>query len=308
MSEPGTLARGLALAGALLLAGCGTSSSTDGELGVARFAWAEDDVFACLVGCDAEAPVATGSVATLEVQNAAALPPFTVSSDDPMVVAVSVAADILVEGLRAGSARIRLEEQGSGDLIDTLVIDVADVARVEPDDEFLIAVDGGLDLELWLYDAFDEPLVGVGALAFAASPSLDMGQLEIHVGCDDIDHTECVRLVGREVGMGLLEIEAVTGATDSVPLELVDETAVTDIDLTSQPITNGVRLRRTAYRNGARIYGPACSWSLAPPTTNLFLANAERDQVDVGTTFNLGGTGTVTCEIGTASESIDVTL
>jgi hypothetical protein len=307
MIGPKTLARGLALACALLLAGC-DDNYTKGELGVAEFAWAEDGFLSCLFGCNANEAVATGSVATLEVKNASSLPSFRVSSDDPTILTVAGASRIRVTAIRAGSARIRLVAKGSGDLVDTLVIRVADVAAVEPDEEIVIAVGGGLDRELEVHDEFGNRLVGVGALSFAPSPSLDMGQLGIHDGCEDIEYAECVRLTARDVGVGMLEIQAVTGAVDTIPLDLVDETAITAIELRRDPATGRVAVHRTAYSDGRLVYGAPCTWSLTNASNTLFIGDAQRDKAVVGSVFNVGGSGTVQCQIGAVSETIDVDL
>lgn len=299
------------LAAASLAVGCGGgdsfelgTDSSNGALGVAEFSWEENGLFSCLFGCNAAAPVATGATATLRVANAGSLPPFTVRSDDPTVAVVTGPSPVEVEALRAGEVRILLEEDPSGALIDEFVVTVSDVHRIEAGKRLFLAVDGSTELDPAMFDVRGRRLVGLGALDYAPSPSLDQGQLSVSGRCEQFlsaQYEECVRISASDVGEGFLEIEATSGAVASVPLDLVDDDAVTGIKLQKEPDDDRIVVRASAFAGDARVLGARCDWSLSLSAGNLYIDYVNDDEEAV---IRGSGAGTLTCEIGNASRSV----
>ncbi|MBK7951976.1 MAG: hypothetical protein IPK00_25280 [Deltaproteobacteria bacterium] len=296
---------------AALAVGCGGgdsfelgTDSSNGALGVAEFSWEENGLFACLFGCNAAAPIATGATATLRVANAGALLPFTVRSDDPTIALVTGTSPIEIEGLRAGEVRILLEEDPSGLLIDEFVVTVSDVHRIEAGKRLFLAIHGSTELEPSMFDARNRRLVGIGALGYAPSPSLDQGQLSVSDRCEQFlsaQYEECVRISAIDVGAGSLEIEAASGAVASVPLDLVDDDAVTGIKLQKEPYDDRIVVRASAFAGDTRVLGARCDWSLSLSSGNLYIDYVNDDEEAV---IRGRGTGTLTCEIGDASRNV----
>ena len=302
------------LVGMLLLLGCGGLDGTDpssGELGVAKFSW-EEDALGCLFGCNAKAPVATGSSATLKVENAGSLPSFTVRADDPTVASVSGTSKIRVDALRAGEVRIILEEVNGGALIDEFVVTVADVDRIKAGDALLIAVGGSVEIGPSMFDDMNKRLVGLGALTYLPSPSLDQGQLDLTTNCGTFlftQYEECVILFARNVGEGFLEIEAASGATRNLALDLVVASAVvTKIRLRSEQFDNRIVVRANAFASGTRVYGARCVWTLTPSNSSLYIDYIDDDGSAVIRSFSTGSSGTLTCDIGSESQRISLRL
>ena len=286
----------------------GTDPST-GALGVAEFSWEENGLFSCLFGCNAAAPVATGATASLRVGNAASIPAFTVRSDDPTTAQVSGTSPIEIEALRPGEARILLEEYPGGAPIDELVVTIADVHRITAGKRRLIAVDGSMEIEPFLFDAWGRRLVGIGALDYAPSPSLDQGQLSVSDRCEmffSLQVEECVRLSAVDVGEGFLEIEAASGVAASVPLDLVvDDDVVTSINLQKEPDDDRIVVRARAFAGDARVFGARCDWSLTLSEGSLYIDSIDHDDEEEATIRGRGA-GDLTCEIGNASRNVSL--
>lgn len=305
------------LLGMLLLLGCGGFDNFDGtdasrgELGVAKFYW-QEDFLGCLFGCNAKAPIATGSSAGLQVENAESLPSFTVRVDDPTVASVSGTSKIRVDALRAGEVRIILEEVDGGALIDEFVVTVADVDRIKAGDALLIAVGGSVEIGPLMFDDMNKRLVGLGALTYLPSPSLDQGQLDLTTDCGTFlvtQYEECVILTARNVGEGFLEIEAASGATQNLPLDLViASTVVTNIRLQSEKYDNRILVRTKAFASGTRVYGARCAWTLTPSNSSLYISDIYDDGSVLIRSSSTGSSGTLTCDIGSASRSISLRL
>lgn len=302
------------LVGVLLISGC-NDSTTDpsrGELGVAEFSW-EESGFGCLFGCNAKAPVATGASATLRVENDESLPTFTVRSDDPSVASVSGTSLIQIDALQAGDVLIILEEVDGGALIDQFVVTIADVDRIRAGGDLLIAVGGSVTLEPLMFDDANRRLVGLGALSYAPSPSLDQGQLDLSTNCDSFlstQYEECVILFAQDVGVGFLEIDAPSGATLALPLDLVIAAdVVTGIKLRATKFDNRIVVDPVAFANGSRVYGARCAWSLTSSDNSLYIDYID-DLSAVVRAYSLitGGRGILTCDIGTTSRSITLRL
>lgn len=305
------------LVGVLLTSGCGDqlfshTEPSSGVLGVAEFSW-EETGFGCLFGCNAKASVAAGATATLRVENDNALPPYTVRSDDPSVARVSGTRLIEVEALRAGEAYIILEELSGGALIDEFVITVADVHRITAGRGLLIAVGGSTEIEPSMFDNTNRKIVGLGGLAYAPSPSLDQGQLGLSTNCESFlfrRYEECVVVSARNVGIGFLEIEADSGATLGLALDLViDDDVVTSVRLETDRFDNRIIVTPIASASGTRVFGARCRWSLTPSTSSLYIADVEDGSAEIRSRrFNTTSTGTLVCDIGSASRSIALRL
>lgn len=303
------------LASGLLAIGCGSGDAFElgedpsmGAQGVAEFSWEKNGLFACLFGCNAKSPVAAGATATLRVRNASSLPPFRVRSADETLARVTGTSVVVVDALRAGEVRILIEGDPGGAFIDEFVVKIAEVHRVSAGDRLLLAVEGSTEIEPSMFDARGRRLVGIGVLGYAPSPSLDQGQLVLSENCDlplSAQYEECVRLSAADVGEGFLEIEAASGVTERIPLDLVvDAEVVTRIKLQSEPDDDRVLVRASAFAGDARVLGARCDWSLATSAGNLFIDSV--DDEDSEAIVRGVGSGVLRCEIGAASGRVEL--
>jgi hypothetical protein len=291
-----------------------------GELGRAEFAW-DEGILGCLFGCDAGEPMATRSVATIIVQNDEELPPFDVSSDDPSAITFTHDgpgdASIRAESHVAGHAKLVLTNASTGEVIDRFRIDVRDVDRIRASDEdlyrdtFTIMVGGERTIYLDLRDADRNELVGVGGVDYTLTGGLAEEHFTLVDAFADLlvsilvgTTQDYVTVEALALGSGALVVSAPSGASLSIPARIVDESAVTAVTLEGEatgPVGETINLDARALAGDERVHDPLCAWSIEPAEGPVAIDGEYRDSISLEATSP--GSATVTCSVGTASDS-----
>lgn len=315
----GCILASIALGGCLL--GWMEEGESVGELGNAEFAW-DEGVLGCLFGCDAAEPMATRAVAMLVVVNSDELPEFTVSSTDPEVVEFfdEGGGSIRAESHVDGDAKVVLTRVDSGDVLDRFRIRVRDVSKIRTSDpdlysERLLIMEGGqrtvyIDIE----DRRDRMLVGVGAVDY----TLRGGITEEHVSLVDAfsdflvsilvgTNHEYVTVEALAAGAGSLDVRAPSGASLVIPAEVVDELAITRVELELENeavVGESAHVRALSWAGEERVYSPECAWSLDPADGPVSVESEGRDSLVLSS--GVPASATVTCTVGGASDSLTV--
>lgn len=317
------LLRGAALLSLVTLAGCFTRASR-GENGVVELAY-DEGALGCLFGCDAREPMAARANTVLDVLNADEIPPFDVSSSDESVLEFIQNggrgdSSIRVVSHDAGSAHIVFTD-AAGEEIDRYELEVRDVDRIElrsPDirDRYLIMVGGTDGLGIDLFDNRDRDLKGYGGVDYALTGSIGETELTLVSALADAiaaafvgSTSESASVEALAVGDGQIEITAPSGASLTIPVEVVDETAVDRVeveDATEEPSMSEVVSASAFHADGEQIHEPECTWSIEPAGGPVTITSENRDSVTV--TSDVSGSATVTCTVGSASGSGTVTF
>ena len=333
-----TAARLLALLGGVTAAGClvttessdgeeparnvcpDTSEPTRGELGVVDAIY-DVGTIGCLFGCSASDPIATGALAEIVLVGDAELPKVAFSSDDPSVAEFEYqgGARLRVTTHAPGNVRLEIKNADTGELIDAIGFVVKDVSAIELSEEERITVmqGGRTSLDVTLRDEHGCRMVGVGGVEYVLSDGIS----EVQVGLADalfdwlfggifggvVD--EHVSIEALEVGEGKLEVRARRGPTASLPIAVVDASAVSSVELRlpseieqvgeSYPVE-----ARALLETGEHVRDPLCAWSLTPPDGPVTFSWTGRDSARV--TSGTAAAATVSCRIGSAGGSIDV--
>ncbi|MEZ4381026.1 MAG: hypothetical protein R3A79_06740 [Nannocystaceae bacterium] len=322
------LARPLALAGLLaastLSAGCLGTRPSRGEEGVVELAWA-GGVLGCIFGCDADAPMVADGRAYLTVVNADELPDFTVESDAPEVMSATRAdpesSTVVLESSAAGRAKVLFRRASSGEVFDRFLIYVHDVDRVELDQDdlyaeaFTIMVGGESTIYFDLRDTKDHDLQGIGGVTYSLSGQITADELDLFdaigqalVGALLGSNHESVAIEALGVGSGEILVEAASGAALAVPVTVVDEAAVTRVEVSGEedPPVVGVTysVHADAFAGAEEVRSPACAWTLDPPDGAVEVRSATRSAISV--VSEVPASAAVTCTIGGVSGRYDV--
>jgi hypothetical protein len=303
-----------------LATACIVEHSSTGELGVAEFAW-DEGIFGCLFGCNAKEAVAVGSTATLDVVNELDVPAYDVGSSDPSVIEFSIGlGGIECTAHRAGKAKILLFEQGTTTLIDRFEIRARDVRRVVPvdpdiEDRFTIQVGGSHRLYFNLQDSKRRQLRGIGAASYTLTGGLGTTEVTLTPAESDFlagiligTNSEYLDIDALAAGSGTLVVAA-GSASRPLSFAVVDGTAVTRVevsDATDLSVGTSFTMTAEAFAGSDRVFSPACTWTIAPPTGVVTVNEANRDFIHL--TADASGTFTATCSIGTANGSRTLTI
>jgi hypothetical protein len=226
----------------------------EGELGRAEFSW-DRGALGCLFGCGgAGEALATGAHADLRVIADAPLPPLDLSTHEPAVVTCSTsdASDdqllVRCEGHAPGDSALELRD--GAELFERFGLRVRDVARIDVRDEDLyrerltIMAEGEVTVGFELFDAQDDPLVGVGSIEYTLDGELSERNVTLGgiigdavggflVGSSD----ESFTIETLEPGAGRFVLDAVGGAHYELPVAIVDETVIARVELEPYPGT-----------------------------------------------------------------------
>jgi hypothetical protein len=307
--------------------GCGPIDEgvSMGEMGRAEFAW-DEGILGCLFGCDAEEAMAARAVTYMSVVNGDELPTFTVSSDDPSVLTFvqDEPGDerIRCESHAAGSARIVLADVVSGGVIDRFRIDVRDVAAIRPSDgelydETYTIMAGGMDaIYLDLLDGRGRTLVGVGGVDYALEGGLTEEGVTLVGALADLlvsilvgTTREYVTVEAVAAGSGSIVVSAPSGVHFVMPAAIVDASAVGAVSLSSEgafAVGEQGHVEARALAGGERVHSPECAWTIEPAGGPVTIDSEGRDYLDLASTA--AGSATVTCAVGSASDSIHVSF
>lgn len=318
-----TLSRLAALLGLTMLAGCFTSPSR-GEAGVVRLAY-DEGLLGCLFGCDAAEPMAARANTFLDVVNSDEIPAFDVSSSDATVLEFfqndGTGDDtVRVVSHASGSAHIVFTDI-SGEELDRFELEVADIDRIElrsPEirDRYLLMIGSSDGLGLDLFDASGRRLKGYGGVDYALSGSIGESQLGVEsalvsaIAASFIGSTsEGASVDALELGEGEIQISAPSGAELTIPVEIVDESAVARVEVPDVSGEAGFSESVDALTfadDGERIHEPTCEWSIEPADGPVTLEAPSNDSATVRS--SVAGTATVTCTVGSQSASGTVTF
>jgi hypothetical protein len=326
-----------------LAVGCGHKGGpTPGELGRAQFAWSLGALTDSLcrafnasgyrTNCNASAALAVRATAQLSVLNAEMLPSYDMSSADPSVFDLNVAqvtsgsmnaSVVTLHSHRAGSTKVVLTDRATGQVVDRLTIAVEDVVSIEPRSDLfahrlMIMTGGAVSLGISIKAADGRELVGAGGVDYALAGGLGPPQVTLISALVDLvlqplfdSSHEYARIEALAPGAGSISMTAPSGTSSTVPVEIVDASAVVTIEVVPRapgPIAVGSGLifdARARASDGEIVHSPACAWSLSPTSGTLKLDTPLRDAVQVDATA--AGTAELTCTIGGARASYAVT-
>ena len=319
-----TLAKTSSLALVLFLSACVGSSDqpSEGELGNAHFAW-DDGVFGCLLGCDAAEPMVAHAVAYLQILNKDDLPVFTVESSNPDVFEASSAGSFIrLDSHGAGEAKVVLVDS-SGEVVDRFEVRVRDIATIEilgEDDfqpPFHIMTEGEAQISLELKDGKGNRLKGIGGVEYTLSGDLDEERATLVTALADLivsvfagTSTEYVSVEALGVGDGSITATARNGAMLSIPVVIVDDSAIDRIVITgasgdSPLLGESTFIDASAFTGEHQVYSPNCQWSLSPEGgSSIRISATGRDYVSL--TADMPGVAAITCTIGDDSASMQV--
>ncbi len=311
------------------LVACG--GSTRGELGRAEFAY-DKGVFGCMSRCTATDPLAARSSAGLWVTNAGELPAFTVDSTQPEVLTVNRSgsatvngeawAGLSVKGLTAGEAKVQLLDEGDQSEIDRLPLRVRDVSRIEPKDpgtyrsRLTVMVGGAVDVRLTLRDGEGALLRGIGAVDYSFSGAVGPLPVSLEAAISKVltaifagTVQEYVTVTAKTVGAGTLSATSPAGASLEVPMEIVDASAVTRIQVTSgegTPILDDAySVNAEAFAGDERVWSPKCAWSLDPADGPVKMSPGRSTATLEASS---PATVTATCAIGSSAGSMTLSF
>jgi hypothetical protein len=314
----------LSLAVLLSSSACGVSSGqpSEGELGNAQFAW-DDGVFGCLFGCDADEPMVAHAVAYLQVLNDEDLPAFTVeSSNSEVFEATDAGSFIRLDSHASGEAKVVLVDAATGEVVDRFEVSVRDVAAIEVGQDgfqppFHIMTEGEVQISLTLKDDRGNRLKGVGGVDYTLSGDLDEERATLITALADLiasvfagTSTEYVSVEALDVGSGSITAVAASGATLSVPVAVVDASAidrvtVSGIDSDTLPAPGeSTSVNAQAFSLMYQVHSPTCAWSLSPEEGAVRISSTGRDYLSV--IADAPGTATATCTIGDQSASMQI--
>ncbi len=306
------------LAGAFA-SGCFFTPPTHGDLGRAEFAY-DEGLFGCLFGCDASEPMAVRANTFLLVTNHDELPPFVAASSDTSVLEATQDTGIGDSSIRltshaAGTAQIELDD-GAGELIDRVSIQVEDIQTIALQSptiqsRYLVMMGGTSSFTLDLTDAQGRHLKGFGGVDYAYGGGI--GETEVGVTSALADAIarffagstrEGASLDALAIGAGSIDVSAPSGATLSIPVEVVDESAVVSVTVEDQTVELGSSASIGAHAfasDGEEIHDPVCEWTSSTTSGDAVVSGQDRNTVtlDASTQSSI----TVTCTIGGASGS-----
>jgi hypothetical protein len=303
----------LSLTASASLSGCIFTSPTGGENGIAEFAY-DEGLFGCLFGCDADAPMAANANTYLTVTNSEELPPYVATSSDETVLE-------FIQDSGTSDASIRLVSHASGNAvlilsqtdgreIDRLSIFVNDVDRLEmgsPEirNRYMIMVGGHDSIHIDLFDANGDALKGFGGVDYEATDGIVAEQVTLTSALEDaiaqafIGSTrEMVSIDAFAVSQGALRVSAPSGATLTIPVEVVDASAVGQVTIENQTAEPGssITLYAQAFAGDAEeIHDPECAWTVTGDAT---VAGMGRDSITLSS--DTATSAQVTCVIGDA--------
>jgi len=308
---------------ALLGAACFGDGPTAGELGRVHLAW--DEGALCLLGCDADEPIAARAIGVLKVTNTADLPPFTVESSDESVAAFTLLSDewrIKVESFVQGRADLVFREL-DGALIDRFPLDVRDIHSITPrredlyEEELTLVVGAELTVHLDLRDKGGQLLKGTGGVDYDLTGGIDedcltLGEAIAQMLLSPLFSTveESVRIDAEELGAGAIEVTSPIGTKLTIPIAVVEPTAVTRVDLSTNILTlevgDNVTVLAEFWAGDEPLHGAACEWTLDSPDGKVSIDAEGTNSVTVIATAP--ATASVTCDAGGVSQSRSLTF
>jgi len=270
---------------------CGMSTEqTPGELGVLKFAY-DRGAIGCMFGCGATEPLGARSKARFAVYSDTALPAVSVSSTDEAVAKFDITntGRIAITTGAPGTAKLEIKD-ASGTLIDALPVVVKSVStiRADKDESLAIMTGGAVSVNLTLEDENGCALMGLGGVDYQLSGGISKGEVTILTQIVDwllqpviSSMEESFTLNAQTVGAGSVEISAPSGATATLPVEVVDEASVAKVSLdVSDDLESGEMFTAEASAftsDERRVYSPKCTWTLSPETGPITIKSSTRD-------------------------------
>jgi len=330
----------------LLTSACKTTQSVDGPIGPEcpyndaptpggngrlSFGWYEGAI-GCLFGCPGLVPpMATGSQAPIAIygDSGDTLPPVAVSSGSPGIADFELPGDssytITATAHAAGSAELVIDDGTTGENVDHVSVPVADVVDLAvsfPEYVEAVTVIVGGEVRIGIEPIGEDGcgLVGIGAVDYALSGGATEDQATIWSALTDwleaaFDWAlfggtdEYVDVDAVALGAGSVRAFTAGGVEIEIPIAIVDESAVATVSVYEGQGTVGTALAVSATpetAGGDFVHGASCAWSIDPGTGPIAIT----DQLGTQVTLEAAGPGsaTVTCTIGGASGSGEVTF
>ncbi len=276
--------------------------------------------------CESYVAMAERAHAVVRVLNPEALPPFAVTSDYPSVVEFTqdesdpawidaVSREIVPPEL--GTANMVFTDTSTGALFHRRLFDVHEVARVELEDpamttRYMIMTGGRGFVSFDLLDARDQPLQGYGGVDYAAAGGLAAGEITLVSALEETLTTslsgssERVTIEANAPGSGSVAVTAPSGATFSLPVQVVDASAVATVMIEGGEYSAGPPISivaQTFASDGEQIHSPECVWTVAT-ATGMVSTSSYRDTVTL--TAETDASAVVTCAVGAANASATI--
>jgi len=295
---------------AMLVAGCGIGTKSEGQLGHASFAWQE-----CFLGCSvADNPMAAGGAqAEISVSLANGFTFQEVRSSNPAVATVGFAGgskglNLALTSASPGQTQVQLVD-GAGKLVDQVTVTVTQTAKLNVSTGWNgaapIVVEGSTQsFHVTTVDANNHTLIGTGSVTFEIADPL---QHE-----DRLLFGDSVAFSGH-AGAGTITARAPTTSVVQ-PVTIVPLTALTSLSATVKANsvdsvgTHG-NVTVVANSTAGAVYGVHCTWSIADPSVMLEseTTTSALDSAPVSTTMFLltkPGTFEATCASGAVSTTV----
>jgi hypothetical protein len=305
-----------------------TSVLSQGELGLLEFSY-DWGALGCVFGCGAHEAIAEGSQVQITAYGEVELPPIAVTSDASEVAEFSVGedGDIHVTAHAPGEVRLEIRDGESGEILEKLRLVVKPVTSIGPQGVsgedvaggMSVMVEGSTAIHLDLLDELGCRMVGVGGVDYRLEGGISERELTvvdaitawIFEGIVGSAVTEYLSLDARALGSGTIVASAPSGAGATIPIAVVDASAVAALSLSAPPSPFAVGSSNTVTARaldagGKLVYSPACSWSLTPATGAVELESGERDMAFVSA--SAAGSAQVRCDVGSAYGTVDVTF
>ncbi|MBN1773814.1 MAG: hypothetical protein JXB32_21315 [Deltaproteobacteria bacterium] len=247
--------------------------TTQGELGVAQFEWADCD-YIFDRSCPIQEAIAAGATTSIRVYNGPELPPYEVRSSDTNVATFTTTDDhvVRVETTRAGDVALELYAVPDATLIDRLPLRIADAASItmtQPAENPPLALmqNGDLELAFRTRQADGSLLVGSGSVTFDSTAGLP-------ITTRGVPGERFERVVVHAAAAGRATLTARTDtATLDVPVAVVTPNEVAEARIAEPlfplppPSEGGTDwILASAYlRDGTLVHHPTCSWTSSDP-------------------------------------------
>jgi hypothetical protein len=294
---------------AMLVAGCGIGTKSEGQLGHASFAWEE-----CFLGCSvADNPMAAGGAqAQINVSLANGFSFNQVRSSNPSVATAAIGGsnglNLALTSASPGQTQVQLID-ASGKLVDQVTVSVTQTAKLNVSTGWNgaapIVVEGSTQsFHVTTVDANNHTLIGTGSVTFEIVDPLqhedrlvfgDSVAFSGHAGAGTITARAPATSVVQAVT--IVPLTALTSLSPTVKANTVDSTG-----------THG-NVTVVANSAGGAVYGVHCTWSIADPSVMLESESTTSalDSAPLSTTRFLltrPGTFEATCVSGAVSTTV----